>query len=388
MAIALENKKVLQILGVNSGTSADGIDLALVSVNPFADKFKLKYLSGKSYNFPPAMRTEIIKAADNRLSIDELILLDRKLGYFIGKKSLQFLEFEKRRVDLIASHGQTIRHLPGRVSLGGHKESATLQIGHAETICAVTKKTVAFDFRQADISAGGEGAPITTYAMYKLFHTPKENRLLINIGGISNYFLFPKKGGAKKIMARDCGPGNALIDLAAYHLFGKKYDRNGALAGKGTVSQRLLTLMMADNFLKGKYGPSTGKERFGEKYFGKVLKSAKKLNLSDHDIIASLTALTSRVIFQSIKPIILKDSISAAYIFGGGVHNKMLMHHLRQALGEVRLETVDTLGYDPDFIEAACYAVMGSDMVNKIKTGLPSVTSARYPVTQGRIVFP
>jgi anhydro-N-acetylmuramic acid kinase len=384
-------KKTLTIIGLNSGTSADGLDLAAVRIATRRNGMGIKFLAGKSCNYPSGLREAVNRAMSGELSVDRLIDLDRQLGVFYGRRIDHFgAELRKKGIviDAVASHGQTVRHLPGRIKISGKKRSGTLQLGHPASIAEQTGLVTIADFRQSDIAAGGEGAPITAYAMAQIFGRPREPRLLVNIGGISNYFLIPSGGRAEDIRARDCGPGNSLIDLAARDRFNRRYDRNGALAGKGKSSRRLTSILLADNYLKGKYGPSTGKERFGEKFYKKAFDAARRLRLSRHDFMASLTELTAIAIASTVKPILKKYRLEKMYIFGGGLANKYLMKALARNLQDLGLLSVGTLGYDPDYLEATCYAVMGA-LTLRLQPNCPAhITGAGHDTIGGCILQP
>ncbi|MEW5922644.1 MAG: anhydro-N-acetylmuramic acid kinase [Candidatus Zixiibacteriota bacterium] len=385
-------RKNLNIIGLNSGTSADGLDLAAVSINLNSKKFRIKFMAGKTISYPEKLHTRIYSAINNRIgSIDDVIRLDRQLGTFYASRTAAFARHLKRNkieTHLIASHGQTVRHLPGKVMVDRSKQSGTLQLGHPESIAAMTGLITVADFRQADIARGGEGAPITSMAMYYLFSDSRENRMLINIGGISNYFLFPGGTSFDKMHAADCGPGNSLIDIIAGRLFGKKYDRNGGLAAKGKISRRLLTILMADNFLKGKFGPSTGRERFGEKFADKILKAASKLGLNKYDILATTTELTAAAIARAVRQKLLSYKIENIYLFGGGLKNRFLIKRLEANLEGIRFHSIRELGFNPDYLEAVCYAVMGAMTIRSIRTGIHRVTGATRDSVAGRIIQP
>lgn len=382
------NKKRLTVVGLNSGTSADGLDLTAVKINFHNGKSRITFIDGTTVPYPGNLREMVYRAMQNKLSIDDIIIMDRQLGSFYGEKAKAFIDSLRIKVDLVASHGQTIRHLPGKATVDRRKESGTLQVGHPETIAEKTSRITVADFRQADIALGGEGAPITAYAMWFLFSGEKSSRILINIGGISNYFYFPCRRSVKHMRARDCGPGNTLMDLAAQKYFGKKYDRNGRLASKGKISQRLLTLLLADNYLKGKYGPSTGRERFGESFLRKTAKMASRLHLSPYDIMATLTELTALSIGRSIGPLLVGSGLKEIYLFGGGAKNKYLMRRLKYNMPGVEFFSVDRLGVNPDYVEAMCYAVMGALAIHSVPVGLPDITGAKKKAITGRIVQP
>ncbi len=388
----LIKRKQLTVLGLNSGTSADGLDLAAVQLDFTKTRPKIKYFYGKTVAYPKDLSLKIDAAINNRLqSIDDLVLLDRRLGVFFGEQAARIIRLLKARnikIDLVASHGQTVRHLPGKFIYKGKKQSATLQLGHPESIAEATGLVTVADFRQADIAMGGEGAPVTTGAMSLLFSNKKESRLLINIGGIANYFLFPAGNRFDQIKARDCGPGNSLIDILTRQLFGKKYDADGKLAARGEISWRLLSLLLSDKFLKGQFGVSTGRERFGEKFAGKILRYAGKLHLKREDILATVTELTAVSIAKNIGADIIHHKIENIHLFGGGWKNRYLMARLKSNLPDVNLIAVDKLGFNPDYLEAVCYAIMGGLTIRSIITGLPNVTGTGGRAIAGKIVQP
>jgi anhydro-N-acetylmuramic acid kinase len=380
------------VIGLNSGTSADGLDLTAVRITPSKPRFGGKLLAGKTVPYPKAIQKRLADAIDNRIdSIDDLIRLDRELGCFFGDQARRYAQFllgKGIKAHLIASHGQTVRHLPGKVVIGKKKESGTLQMGHPETIAERTGLVTIADFRQADIASGGEGAPITSMAMWHLFSSDREDRMLINIGGIANYFLLPKGRPAGGMLSADCGPGNSLLDIISRRCFEKKYDRNGHLAAKGSISKRLLSILMADNYLKGKYGPSTGRERFGERFVEKIFKVSSGLRLSRHDILATATELTAVSIARSVRAHLGRLNPKTVHLFGGGLKNRHLIERLESNLPDVSFFSIDRLGFDPHYLEAVCYALMGVMTIYSISAGLPDITGAAKKTVGGRIVQP
>lgn len=386
----LINKKSLTVIGINSGTSADSLDLAAVRVLNKKSGISVRFLKGKTVPYPRLFSDKLQKAVLNRsLSLEEAMFLDRELGNFIGRQTCRFsADLKKINVvaHLVASHGQTLRHLPGRFKISRRTSHATMQIGHPETIAFHTGLPTVADFRQADIAAGGEGAPITSLAMWHLFSDKKRNRLLLNIGGIANYFFFPAGTGPDHIIARDCGPGNSLMDLLANKFFGRPYDAMGRLAAKGRISQRLLTILMADDYLKGKFGPSTGRERFGEKFVEKIIRWSAKLNLNRYDIMATTAELTAVTIVDHIRRLLGQYDINSLHLFGGGAKNKFIVDGLKLGLPEIDIETVERLGYEGDYLEAVCYAVMGAMTLWRQTGNLPDVTGAQKKVVCGKII--
>lgn len=353
----LINKKKLNIIGLNSGTSADSLDLALVRMG---EKSAPQFIEGKTVRLPEKLKEKIFKLADsNDFQLEEYIYLDNYLGHFIGKAAAKYITDLKSRnktVDLIGSHGQTIRHLPQKLKYLDRNINGTLQIGSPEFIAAQTGKVVVADFRQADIALGNEGAPITSNALRYLINDNKNSYLIVNIGGMSNYFLF-SKDKKQPIRSADCGPGNVLCDLLAQKLFAKPYDKNGSFARKGNVSKRLLSILMADPFFKGKTR-STGREAFGLKLAEKIISFKNQLKLTNYDLLATAAELTIWSINRTINPLIEQNKeIKKLYLTGGGRKNIFLKNGLKQSPLDIGL--IDDLGIDGDYTEAACYAILG-----------------------------
>jgi len=360
--LKLLNKKSLIILGLNSGTSADGIDLAAVKIDRSNGKVSARFIKGSAKKFSPELRSKIMKLSESQsLIMEDIIDTDNRLGESFGRAAMSFLkslEKEKIKIDVIASHGQTVRHLPAPAARA-KKRSGTLQIGSLEMISNITGKLTVGDFRQADIALGNEGAPITVAAMKRLFAAKNESRLILNIGGISNFFYFPKLNSGLKVKARDCGPGNSLCDLLSQKLFNRKFDHNGKIANSGRSSKKILTLIMAEPFFKGKY-VSTGKEMFGESLTSKMTALAAKFSVSDSDLLSTAAELTVLSMAHGLKPLIKKDkNIEKLYLTGGGRKNKFFVSRLKELLPETKIEMADKLGINADYIEAAAYAVMG-----------------------------
>jgi anhydro-N-acetylmuramic acid kinase len=385
------NKKSIKAIGLNSGTSADGLDLAAVEIKFSNRSPKINFIKGRTIPYPKELLSEIKKAIHNKInSMDDIIRLDRQLGNFYGKETAKFRRYLQRKrfqPDIIGSHGQTVRHLPGQIIIDGKKESGTMQLGHPETIAGLTGLLTVADFRQADIAAGGEGAPITSYSMQLLFADNTESRLLVNIGGIANYFLFPAKSNSGQIEARDCGPGNSLLDILTEKYFHRRFDHKGLFASQGEISMRLLSLLLADNFLKGNYGISTGRERFGEQFAEKIARYGLRLNLNKYDILATATELTAVAIARNVHDKIFDLQMDRIYLFGGGAKNSFLLERLKANLPGVKLMPVNKLGFDPDYLEAVCYAIMAALAIKEVPAGLSQITGARYDTISGRIIL-
>ncbi len=351
------------LLGLNSGTSADGLDMAAVRFTPSKNVPRITYLSGRHKSYPARLRHQALALADSTsVPLEDVIALDNLLGRFYGRAAANYIDQLQRsgiKVDAICSHGQTVRHVPNRRA--GATVGGSMQLGSRAMIAAQTGKMVIGDFRQADIALGNEGAPITTSAMRQLFASERESRLLVNIGGIANFFYFP--AGSSGMEGADCGPGNSLSDILTSMLFGQRYDRGGRRAKRGTVSQRLLTLLRGNTFFNGKQ-ISTGRELFGKTMAQEVIDFGKRFRLSDDDLIATAGELTAVSIAERVRSVTDKDkNISKLYLTGGGRKNMFFTGRLHHYLPDLQIVRVDDLGIDGDFVEAAAYAVLGEATV-------------------------
>ncbi len=352
----------LYILGVNSGTSADGLDMAVVHVSRRKKQPVISFLEGKTRKFSKLLREYIFKVCDStQIRIEEIIHLDAALGTCIGTFAEQYINKLSDRnisIDMIASHGQTIRHLPKKTTIGPYRVRGTMQLGSLDIIAAQTGKVVVGDFRQADIAIGGEGAPITTGAMVQMF-SGKESRLIVNIGGMANYFYIPSKQSLSSIVARDCGPGNSLCDILVRELYGKPFDKNGQLAQKGRIHPPLLAFLRQQPFFTSRT-VSTGRELFGPTLAKKIRAFGEKNRLRNTDLIATTAELTVISIAQAVKVLVKNDTtLKKLYLTGGGRYNKFFLKRLSYHLPEFTIGLIDELGIDGDYVEAAAYAVMG-----------------------------
>ena len=360
---SLLDRPQLTILGLNSGTSADGLDLAVITIPRDSTK-PVTFLHGMQREFPGTIRKSILQLADGKnTTLEEVVRIDSMLGQFFGRTAASYLkQLAKRRikVDAIASHGQTVRHLPHRIRLGAYVVHGTLQLGSLARLAALTGKVTVGDMRQADVALGNEGAPITVAAVARLFGHPKESRLIVNVGGMANFFYLAASARPEKTLAADCGPGNVLSDLLSQSFFGEKYDRNGRYAQKGRCSKRLLSLVTGMKFFQGGM-VSTGRELFGQALAERLIRDGKRLHLSPEDILATAIEITSFGICRKVQPLVRKDhSIRKLYLTGGGSYNSFLKERIAAGLDGVEVSTVAELGMDPSLTEAASYAVIGA----------------------------
>lgn len=354
------------VVGLNSGTSADGVDMAALRVRGDNEKVEITFLSGRNNRYPKELRTAILKTINTKsITPEQLIALDNIVGKFFGTCARRFIrEINKKgiKVDAVGSHGQTIRHLPIPIQTGAGSAHGSLQIASPEQIAFLTDLPVVSDFRQADIALGGEGAPITVAAMHQLYSHAEQPRLIVNIGGLANYFYFPAGSKMTDSQAADCGPGNSLIDSLTQILFDLPFDHSGHFASQGSVSRDLLKrLKRAPFFSKGKrvMRKSTGKEEFGLAFARRIISAGKQSRIDPHNLLATVTELTVWGILRSIKPALTKSGeIRKLYLTGGGVRNNLIRRRLENELPEITVCSIDELGIPASLVEAAAFAVM------------------------------
>lgn len=388
----LINKKTLNVLGLNSGTSADGVDLALITVSRAGREPRIRFLGGAEKKYPRKLKATILDLSRrDDITYPELLSLDAALGDFFGQTAASFLRQTKSRVDLIVSHGQTIRHLPRQVAALRGRTSASLQLGHLDRIAAHTGLATVGNVRQGDIALEGEGAPITVAAMARLFADSRETRLMVNIGGIANFFLFPPGQGFKGVQAADCGPGNMLIDSLTARLYLKPYDRNGALARRGTICEPIVKDLLAFVTRSRRGHRSAGREEFGEPLLNRTLTLGNKRKISDHDLIATASELTVRAIAKKVRPLLqTKKQPTKLYLTGGGAHNKFLRDRLSVHLSMLPVVAIDTLGLPAGLVEASAYAVLGEAALRSeaLPTLFDGTTRQSWWPVSGHIVQP
>ncbi len=383
------NKPRLTVLGLNSGTSADALDMAVLEITRQNKMARCRFIGGSTKSFPKEISQLVHKIIQNDVSLQDGLMAHQALGEFFGKAATAYIKALKKKkitIDAVASHGQTLLHVPEGFRLGKKRLKATFQAGQLEIIAAMTGKPVTGDFRQADIAAGGEGAPITGAAMHRLFASTRESRLIVNIGGISNFFYFPKGTKAEMLQAADCGPGNSLSDLLARKLFKRPFDKHGSLAAAGKTSMRLLSMLLAHPFYSGKL-QSTGREVFGQTMVTEMIQSAKQLGIHQHDLLATAVELTTISIVKAIHPILARDrKIDTLYVMGGGRKNKHMMKRLQHQLNGISVTAIDELGVNGDFVEASCYAVMGEALVRGERLPVPRKNGKSVALPLGKFV--
>jgi len=367
------------ILGINSGTSGDGLDLALVRLG----KSKPQVVYYAKYPFTGSLGKKIISAGEAGFNDGvEWLKLDAELGYIIGNSAKRFIRDAARngvRVDIIGMHGQTVRHLPD-----GAACKITYQIGDAARVAAITGIPVISDFRRSDTAAGGEGAPLSPILHEALFRDKRRWRGIVNIGGIANATILPPIKSQSRPFAADCGPGNMALDLAMQMLYGKRYDRNGRIASKGTPNASAVENALTDPFFSRNPPKSTGRELFGKLFLEKIL--ARMNNVSDEDKIATITEIT----VQGIADFITKfaPKVEEIFVCGGGAHNASIINRLRLKLAETAIKTTADFSFDPDYLEAMLWAYLAWCFVNEEPINARNFTGAKKLYIPGKLCLP
>ena len=380
-------KKIIKAIGLMSGTSADGVDAAIVEIKGKGLDCKIDLIAFKKFPFSKGLRELIHRASTPEYGrVDLICQLNFLIGDLFAKAAIGVVKkagYKMKDIDLIGSHGQTIYHIPK------WKPPSTLQIGEPSVIAERTGVTTIADFRAMDMAAGGIGAPLTPFAHYILFKKKGKGVAVNNIGGISNVTFIPADGDINNVIAFDTGPGNMLIDSIVQIITKGRmgYDRGGKIANRGEDNERLLNKLMKHPFIKKRPPKSTGREEFGYNEALKFYKLAKRNRLSDEDIVATITRFTAKSIGENYKRFILcKHDVSEVIICGGGAKNLILTDMISREIKPIKVKTSDSYGFPPETIEAIVFAILGYAAISGIPVNLPHVTGAGKQVVLGKII--
>lgn len=390
------SNSVMRVLGLISGTSADGIDVALVRVGGGPPGLRARLEGFACFPYPPRVRREILRVASGvAVSAGEIARLNVLVGERFAKAALEAcrrFRVSARRVDLIGSHGQTIFHQgePGRY-LGARGIAATMQIGEPAVIAARTGIPTVGDFRPADLAVGGQGAPLVPFVDYLLYRHERRGRVALNIGGIANVTAVPAGARAEDVFAFDTGPGNMVVDALVARATGGRlrYDRDARLARRGRLEPELLATLVADSFFRKKPPKSAGREEFGAGFVERAAGWAKRNAVRTEDLLHTVTVMTPVTIVDAIRRWVERRMrVDDVIVSGGGAHNPLVMEHLRVGLAGVRVVGSGEWGVAEDAKEAFAFAVLAYETYQGRKGNLPGATGARKGVVLGKICRP
>ncbi len=384
----LLTKKTKLIAGLMSGTSLDGIDAVLVRVHGNGSATKYDQLAFVTHPFPKGVKEF---ALENSLpghgSVDALCSMNILLAHLFAdavKAVAAKAGVPLDTIDLIGSHGQTVHHMPEEQKLFGKKITSTLQLGDPSTIAKLTGIATVGDFRTGDMALGGEGAPLVPYFDYLAFRSATKKRALLNIGGIANITVLPKKCTLEGVRAFDTGPGNMVIDGLMKRLYNKEYDDGGAVAATGSILPVLLDALRRHPFFNVKPPKSTGREMFGEQFITALLASARKADPAD--VIATATEFTAMMVYDQYRRFgMMKDKLDELIVSGGGANNPVLMDALHHYFYPAVVTTMDAIGCSSDAKEAVCFAILANETIAGNPSNVPSVTGASAPTVLGKI---
>jgi len=389
----------VNVLGLMSGTSADGVDAAIVTVDGAPPHLSVSMRSFTCVPFDARQRERIFSLFDPQTGkVDRICEMNFRLGEWFAAAALRAIAdagLSTEEIDLIGSHGQTIYHAVGEDS----PVKSTLQIGEAAVIAARTGITTVADFRVADVAAGGQGAPLVSYVDWLLLRHPTHPRAVQNIGGIANVTYHPPGDGPLPspsvslgtgqagVLAFDTGPGNMLIDFAVSQATAGRqtFDRDGALAARGRLDERLLAELMAHPYLALPPPKTAGREQFGMTFGAKVWAQAGAQGLCAEDVVTTLTAFTAASIADAYRRF-LPQVPSEVILGGGGANNPTLVAMLRQRLAPARLTTHEELGLSSEAKEAIAFAVLAFETLHGRPGNLPTCTGAGTQTVLGKIV--
>ncbi|MGH7934776.1 MAG: anhydro-N-acetylmuramic acid kinase [Candidatus Binataceae bacterium] len=391
--LALDGARAHYAAGLMSGTSHDGVSAALVTIDE-RRAAPVRLVTFETYPYPPKFRARLLAAADTGLGAGEISQLNFAVGRALGAAALAIAKRANvplRRLSFIGSHGHTFFHLPPRRAT--HREIAsTLQLGESAVIAAMTGVPVVADFRPMDIALGGEGAPLAPLAHVWLFGHRTRGRIVQNIGGIGNATYLPPRArnGDARLIAFDTGPGGMVIDALVTKLTSgrSRMDRDGKMAARGQVNEKLLADLMRNPYFRRKPPKSTGREEFGPEFLKEIERRARKLFVRGDDLVATVTALTACSIADACRRFIVPlgrvDQLIAA---GGGARNPSLLKMITAELPRIEVLTAGQLGVDGDALEAMAFAILGYQMLRGEPGNIPTVTGARAPAILGKLTL-
>lgn len=386
----LREKEKRLVIGLMSGTSADGIDAVLTEISGYGKNIRVKQLDFLFVPFESRMRERIIRIGEGSFGGSaEICRMSNLLGRLYAETCLNLCGkagIKPEEIDLVGNHGQTVWHMPEGEEYLGHKVAGTLQIGEDAHIAEALGCPVIGDFRVRDMAAGGLGAPLVPYTEYLIYRRADKTVALQNIGGIGNVTILPKNCELEQVSAFDTGPGNMVIDALTTQLTEgrQSYDNGGRLAATGSINKMLLKHLMQDPYLKRKPPKTTGREYFGKKFIMELTDFAAARGISLLDCLATAARFTAESIAAGITDF-SPEKPDVLIVGGGGSKNLLLLSHLKDCLPDCQVMTNEEAGYDSDSKEAVAFAVLANEALGGMTNNVPSVTGAAHPVIMGKI---
>lgn len=382
------------VAGVMSGTSADGIDVALVRIEGRGIRARVELLAHHQVAYAAKVRRAVLGTMNARASVADLSRLNFLLGELYSDAVVTVQQRTGLQCELVGCHGQTIYHQGETAAFMGRKIACTWQVGEGAVIAARLQVPVVSDFRPADIAAGGKGAPLVPYLDYVLFRDARFGRIVQNIGGIANLTAIPAGADPADVIAFDTGPGNMVIDAVARELFDLPFDRGGRLAGKGKSVDSVVRQLLRERFFRQSPPKTAGREQFGREFVARFLRLCR--GKERHDVIATATALTACSITEAITNFVVPLAKASEQIgfreliaSGGGTKNATLMNMLTGELAKTKIavRTSDELGLASQAKEAVAFALLAYETWHRRPSNVPSATGAKHPAILGKISY-
>lgn len=392
------------VLGLMSGTSTDGIDVALVRIADGRDNFiadgkdndgpRAKLENFVTFPLPADVRAAVLRVAEGtRTSSGEISQLNFRMGQLFAQAVLRAcrkFRVSPERISLIGSHGQTVYHQGRPSRFLGARVASTLQIGEPALIAAETGIITVGDFRPADIAVGGEGAPLVPFADFLLYRDPGRGRAALNIGGIANVTVIPRAARPQDIFAFDIGPGNMVLDGLVRHFTHGRYthDHDAQMAARGRFLPELLDSLLADPYFRRPPPKTAGREQYGAPYVRRILSWGGRRRAKPADLVRTATVLTALSVVDALRRWVLpRTHLTQLIVAGGGSHNPLIMAQLSAALSEITVITSDSLGIPVNAKEAFAFALLANETVRRRPANLPGATGARQPAILGKICY-
>lgn len=392
---ALLEKRSRIVIGLMSGTSLDGVDVAVARLEGTVSDLKIELIGHAAFPYPEELRASLLQNSGlDSSSVIDLSQLNMRLAFEYDKAvrgAVKKAGLSLADVDLVGSHGQTVHHVPERTECAGVQTISTLQIGDPSALANLLDVPVVGDFRVADMALGGQGAPLVPYFDFVYFRSADESRGLLNLGGIANLSVIPAGAEIDDVFAFDTGPANMVMDSLARILFDEPFDESGRHASGGSFDDSMMAELLRDPYFQQEPPKSTGREYFGTPYAERLVTRCQEVmrNPKPNDILATASMLTVFSVYQAYARYVRdRQEIDVLLVSGGGMHNVYLMDRLKNTFAPIPVRTVEDYGLNSDAKEALCFAVLAHEAINGAPTNIPSVTGASRKTVLGKICVP